>query len=73
MQELLEHIDPDYYRLARLMIARSEIERLRRDAAMHDLLLLEQQPQAARRSGPVPAPPREQRNRPFACAVGPTN
>jgi hypothetical protein len=29
MQELLEYIDPDYYRSARLLIARAELEQLR--------------------------------------------
>lgn len=29
MQELLQQIDPDYYREARLHIARAELERLR--------------------------------------------
>jgi hypothetical protein len=31
MQELLQHIDVDYYRLARLLIVRAELEQLRRE------------------------------------------
>ena len=33
MQDLLQHIDLDYYRSARLLIARAEIAQLRRQAA----------------------------------------
>jgi hypothetical protein len=36
MQEPLEQIDPHCYRLTRLMLARAEIERLRRASAVLD-------------------------------------
>jgi len=31
MQELLHHLDPDYYRTALLLVARTELERLRQE------------------------------------------
>jgi hypothetical protein len=37
MQELLHQIDSDYYRIARLLILRADLEQLRRRSAMADV------------------------------------
>jgi hypothetical protein len=34
MQELLQQIDPDYYRSARLLIVRAELEQLRQERSV---------------------------------------
>jgi hypothetical protein len=34
MRELLQHLDPDYYRSALLMVARGELEQLRQERSI---------------------------------------
>jgi hypothetical protein len=46
MQELLQQIDVDYYRLARLLIVRAELEQLRQERCE---IPIEASPSAARR------------------------
>jgi hypothetical protein len=64
MQELLHQIDSDYYRTARLLIARAELEQLRRRrSAMVDVgarskipLGMSRSPEALRDGRPIHQP-----------------